>query len=487
MVYMTEKLIKNPKTFISYSWSSPEYENRIIKLAEDLMSEGVEVILDKWHLRDGHDANAFMEKMVNDPEITKVIIACDKAYQSKADKRKGGVGTEAQIISSKLYSEQEQDKFVAVIFERDEAGEACTPTYYTSRIYIDFTNIEEESLQFERLVRWIYDKPVHVPPPLGKVPKYITDGDIAAKISTSVKYKRAIEAIKTNKPYFVASLSEYFEELIAGLEHFRPDTNFDPFDDAVIKMIENFIPYRNEIINLFEALAKFSPDMSYLDETIKFLESFYKFTDRPENISRFRDWDWDVFKFLHHEVFLYIIAVLIKRGNFIEAETLINGGYYISLANQQPSLEDISVFRPYLTSLESRKSRLKLRRISLHADLLKERCVGINLSFADLMQADFVLYIARYIHVNDSRRIPWYPITLLYASYHHTGFEIFIRAETDVGFKKLQTLLGIEGIEKIDNLITRIKSGEVKQPSYDHETISVPHFLNYEKLGIRNK
>ena len=104
------------------------------------MSQGSDVILDKWDLKEGHDAHAFMEKMVTDPDITKVILVCDKVYVDKADGRSGGVGTEAQIISGEIYAKQAQDKFVAVVTERDETGRAYLPAYYRSRIYIDLSD-----------------------------------------------------------------------------------------------------------------------------------------------------------------------------------------------------------------------------------------------------------------------------------------------------------------------------------------------------------
>lgn len=66
-----------PKLFISYSWSDTEHEQWVIDLATDLRESGVDVILDKWDLKEGHDAVAFMEKMVTDPEIKKVAIICD--------------------------------------------------------------------------------------------------------------------------------------------------------------------------------------------------------------------------------------------------------------------------------------------------------------------------------------------------------------------------------------------------------------------------
>ena len=128
----------NPKVFISYSWSSPQHEEWVLNLAKELCDNGVDTILDKWNLKEGHDAHSFMEKMVNDPDIKKVLIISDKIYTEKANKRVGGAGTEAQIISSELYNNVAQEKFVAVVTEKDDNGKAFLPTYYSSRIYIDF-------------------------------------------------------------------------------------------------------------------------------------------------------------------------------------------------------------------------------------------------------------------------------------------------------------------------------------------------------------
>jgi hypothetical protein len=125
--------VVSPKLFVSYSWTSPDHEAWVLQLASDLRESGIDVILDKWDLKEGHDAHAFMEKMVTDPEIKKVILICDKAYAEKTDGRAGGVGTEAQIISGKIYERQDQGKFVAVLKERDEHGRAYLPAYYQLR------------------------------------------------------------------------------------------------------------------------------------------------------------------------------------------------------------------------------------------------------------------------------------------------------------------------------------------------------------------
>ena len=91
------------KIFISYSWTTPEHEEWVLNLSRRLVSDGIEVVLDKWDLKEGHDIYNFMEGMVKSPEINKVLIISDKKYAEKANTRSGGVGTETQIISPKIY------------------------------------------------------------------------------------------------------------------------------------------------------------------------------------------------------------------------------------------------------------------------------------------------------------------------------------------------------------------------------------------------
>lgn len=79
----------NPKVFISYSWAVQE---RVIDLANRLIDDGVDVVIDVYDLKDGQDKYAFMEQSVSDKSIDKVIIICDKTYSDKANSRSGGVG-----------------------------------------------------------------------------------------------------------------------------------------------------------------------------------------------------------------------------------------------------------------------------------------------------------------------------------------------------------------------------------------------------------
>ena len=113
---MSQENIISSKTFISYSWTTPEHEEWVLHLATQLVESGVDVILDKWHLREGNDSYTFMEKMVTDPNVKKVMMICDKAYAEKADKKESGVGIETQIISSEVYGQVEDNtKFLGCV------------------------------------------------------------------------------------------------------------------------------------------------------------------------------------------------------------------------------------------------------------------------------------------------------------------------------------------------------------------------------------
>jgi SEFIR domain-containing protein len=159
--------------FISYSWTTEEHRKWVLELAKRLRSHGVDVILDVWHLKLGHDKYAFMERMVTDPVVKKVIIICDRRYQEKADNREGGVGDETLLITPEVYGKVDQEKFIPIVVERDESGNPYMPAYLISRMYIDMSVAAQFDEKYQELLRALYDKPDTTPPPLGTPPAYI--------------------------------------------------------------------------------------------------------------------------------------------------------------------------------------------------------------------------------------------------------------------------------------------------------------------------
>jgi hypothetical protein len=472
-----------PKLFVSYSWTSEDHEKWVIDLASSLRSAGVDVILDKWDLREGHDAYHFMEQMVSNPEIKKVAMICDQSYADKANGRAGGVGTETQIISAEIYSRQDQDKFVAVISNRDHEGKPYLPVYYKSRIYIDLSNDELYARNFEQLLRWVYDKPLHVKPELGQMPAFLSD-EPKLSLGTTVLFQRALDSVRSNKPYRAGACAEYLDKLASGFESLRlTSAGSQDFDDNVIKSIEEFTPYRTEAIELLLALASHGPTPDELRAFHRFFERLYPFMHRPENVSTYHEWDYDNFRFIVHELFLYLIASLLRYERFESAAQFMRQPYYVGRAgDSETGTVSFSEFRQHMRSLDHRNKRLGLRRLSVRADLLRSRVEGSGLTFDQIMQADFVLYIRACLNTLRNGDDRWWPETLLFAS-HHRPFEIFARAQSNQYFNNIKCLFDVQAKTDFDRMVQAMEEQKLRVPRWEFESFTPTALLGFDKLA----
>ncbi|WP_018868546.1 MULTISPECIES: toll/interleukin-1 receptor domain-containing protein [unclassified Thioalkalivibrio] len=475
----------SPKLFISYSWSSTEHEQWVLQLATELRESGVDVILDKWDLKEGHDAIVFMEQMVNDPDIGKVVLICDQEYSAKADGRSGGVGTETQIISKEIYEQQSQEKFVAVVCEKDEAGKAYLPAYYRSRIYIDLSEDDRYSENFEKLLRWVFDKPLYVKPEIGTTPSFLESGDHVS-LGTTAAYRRCIDAIKNQKSYAKGSFDEYCNILAHNLDRFRLKGVEGEFDDAVIKSVEDFLPYRNEAIQVFSTIAQYGADEEYVRRIHKLFEELIPYMHRPKDVNQWNDWDFDNFRFVVHELFLYALACLLRNERFEVADILLGQQYYLpgNMEYGHNAMRGFVALREYMRSLEHRNKRLDLRRLSLRADVLRERCTGVGIEFRELMQADFIAFMRAEIEAEEDFSM-WWPETLLYCHRPHGPFEMFARARSRAYFEKIKHLLLIDKPKDLEPLLQSYADRSRRLPRWEFEGFSPVVLLGYKELCTR--
>lgn len=480
--------MSEPKLFISYCWSSTDHEEWVLRLGTELRENGVDVILDKWDLKEGNDANAFMEKMVSDDDIKKVILVIDEQYSEKANKRSGGVGTETQIISAEVYESVEQNKFVAVIASRDHEGNAKLPVFYKSRIYIDLSDEDLYAKNFEQLLRWVYDKPFNVKPEIGSKPAFL-DEESSVSLGTSVAFRRLIEAIKNSRSHAHGALVEYFNMFSNNFRKFRlePSNGDEDFDQKVVEGIEQFIPYRNELIEIFAAIAQYNKSSDSAPVIHKFFERLIPYLDRPEGVTSYHKWDWDNLKFIIQESFIICISVFLKYERYDVLEHLLSQRYFIEDESYgQSQMRSFGVFRSYLESLNHRNSRLKLNRLSVHADLMKERCTDSGIPFNQIMQADFLLYLVEALHgLKEGRRHEWWPETLVFKSFHGGIFEMFLRGESTEYFNRFAPILGVKTKSELDPFREALKNETVYIPKWQFDRISPLELMNFDNLCSR--
>ncbi len=489
---MTKEVSKDPpKVFISYSWSSDEHQQWVIKLATELRESGVDCVLDKWDLREGDDSHAFMEQMVNDSSINRVILICDAQYVEKANARSGGVGAEAQIISPSLYGKVKQKKFVAIVRERNIEGKPVVPAYYGARIHIEMTSEDEYAPSFEQLLRWIYDKPVHAKPSLGKPPLFLDNSDGPA-LANTVLHRRAIEAVREQKPNVRGLVREYFSSCVSGLEQFSIRDEGNPsFDEEVVKSIESFTPHRNALVELLSSVMQFGQLENFSEDIHKMFEGMLVYYDFPDSTQSYRDWDLDNNKFIVHELFLYALAISLRAERFDVVESLIGKPYYLPENRRGPGkLVSFVKFREHLDVLEHRGKRLNLRRLSVHADMLQDRCSGSGVEFRHLMQADFVLFLRSCVDELSSNnqkmfRQQWWPETLLFSSRRASACEVFSRAESRNYFDRIKPMLGIDDKEDLAAVLEGLKTEKLYTPSWQFERVNTSLLMGFDNLETR--
>ena len=481
----------NPKAFLSYSWSSQEHQGWVLDLATQLRENGVEVTIDKWDLKEGHDAIQFMEKMVTDPEIKKVIVVLDRTYAEKADGRKGGVGTETQIISPEIYAKADQNKFVGVASEIGEDGKPFLPTFYKSRIYIDLSNSEIYAANFDQLLRWIYDKPAHPKPSLGKRPEFLNDN--AIQLPTRSRANRAIDLLKSGAAPASAAIEEYFSVFAESLEAFRispADFDRQKFDEPIVQRIDSFLPYRDECLSVIAAIARYSSSSN--DRPLhRLFEKLIPYMFRPKNLMQYNDWYFDNFAFVILELFLYTVGLLLKHERFDLVSGLMLNRYYTGDATDNPNdpMRKFSIIRRHMESLNFRNKRLRLNRLSVCADMLEKRSHASGLRFVDLMQADFTLFlfdaITAYKEKGDQR---WWPETLVFYREYAPPFEIFARSESLKYFSKVAPLLGVKSKADLQEMLPLFgaRGAPIRLPSWDmFHVISLNGALNFDKLETK--
>lgn len=164
-----EKISDGPIVFISYSWDDDEHKEWVLKLANRLASDGVEVILDRFYLKPGANLQHFVENNLG--RANRVIIIYTPNYKLKADKRTGGVGFEYSIMNVELYNNiTKNEKFIPLL-RRGNMTESI-PTFMQQFIHIDVTNDENIENSYNDLIREIYNEPEIKTPEIGSKPNF---------------------------------------------------------------------------------------------------------------------------------------------------------------------------------------------------------------------------------------------------------------------------------------------------------------------------
>lgn len=470
---------KTYKVFISYCWTSEKHENWVYELATKLMHSGIDVAFDKWSLKEGQDKYAFMESMVNDLSVDKVLVICDKGYKEKADKRKGGVGTETQIITAELYGKVHETKFIPIIAEHDENFESCMPTFIKSRIGIDLSNPETFEDEFENLLRAIVERPKNRKPTLGKLPSFLFEDEVSTyKTKTSVAmFKNNI--FKNSKQALLLS-SDFFENFMEIFSSFVIDSKdfTEPYDEIIFSKIHDMKNLRNDYIEFFDSYLK-NQEIFKIDKIIKLFEDMSPYTEFRGS-GQYNTLQFDHYKFFIWELFLYTIAMLLKNEDFYNIKVLLDTKYFLNLGHYQKDTYDFKHFNfANIRALEYRGNRLGENLLTCTSHLLCERSVVSNQNFKNLLtETDLLLFY--YSALKYERA--WFPASYVYATgvdkYSVVKIDILKRLISKRHFEKVKVLFDVNTPQEMIELFKTFNEEKYKNYGYERSFETVP-FLSY--------
>lgn len=431
------------KVFISYSWDSKEHQEWIVNLGKRLMADTVDVVLDRWSLKDGHDTHSFMEEMVKSKDVFRVLIACNKKYKEKADGREGGVGTETQIISHNLYSNEKQEKFIPMVLERDEDGKAYLPIYLSNRKYIDFSKEEDFEDSYEELLRNILEAPSIPKPQLGtKPPTYITE-NIVDLSKTNSKIRTIENQIKKNQTFNEKYGSDFLESFQDELWEFNiknSPNDIKTFGEVLMENLKNYKPLREDFIKFIGLLTINKVDFAS-DIIIDFFENKPMYLRPRDQRSSWATDEFDTFRIIFQELFIYTIAVGIINKDFIFVSELFHSKYFVKDPNrdkQEPS--SFPFLFEYHQNLENYMKQTFNKITGFGHYMITN--LSDKISKQALIFSDTLCYCVSYLESVDYYD-RWFPATYLYGE-RSGEINFFDKLKSKKHFEKAKVLFDIQ-------------------------------------------
>jgi SEFIR domain. len=466
---------KEYKVFISYSWTTETHEEWVYNLATRLMEDGIEVKLDKWDLTPGDDKYAFMESMVQDQTIDKVLIVCDRGYKEKADSRKAGVGTETQIITPEIYGKANQNKYIPIIVEKGENFDSYTPTYLKSRIGIDMSREEVYEEGYDELLRLIAERPLYRKPVKGQLPSYLFEDEKSHfKTKNIVKQLKNIIVSRPDQANYL--ISDFIDEFKNSLNQFQisDDELKDPYDEQIYSNIKDMEGLRNDYIDFLTSICKANLNFE-IDVIINLFEDIYSYTE-IQGSETYNRLQFDHYKFFITELFLYTVVILIENSMFKEFNILTSTKYFIKSNKGYNDGVDFTIFKFHVESLDVyRKQRLNNNRTSIMADLLVERSVINNKNYKEkLLEVDLLLHYISMIKFKDGFSY-WFPTTYIYLEYH-CKVDLLRRLVSKRHFEKVKIIFNVDTKDEMKLIIENLKR---PTNGYSRSYSNIPGIANY--------
>jgi hypothetical protein len=351
-----------------------------------------------------------MEENIGAQDVDKVLLICSKKYTEKANERKGGVGTETQIITPELYGKAEQTKFIPIVKDKDDEGNAYLPTFLKHTNHIDMSG-DGYYNRYEQLIRCILEKPECIKPPLGELPVFDSISYNSGK--TRIHFRKLKSLIEKESRRVGGEIDKFFELFCEEVEVFNSDKETD-------------LNKTTQSINNYCELLKLSLDAGVFNP-----KPFHSFLEKLYSISR--DDGNTVSQFIAGKIFIITVAYLMKKMRFQDICEILFKSYYITSPNRVNNYYEFFIF----CNCSGKQPEW------LNADLPKW------ITNNDLIETDIILAL-----IQDR----WYPRGLVKEQFNITYIDLsyFLqRCKSKSYAEEFMVLFGCRKIEKLREMIVQ--------------------------------
>jgi hypothetical protein len=216
----------------------------------------------------------------------------------------------------------------------------------------------------------------------------------ADKAIESIEAKASSQAALCNR--FMSEIADRVRELTPKLERER----INEWDDDLVEAIRQSLPLVTDFARVADAAAIHDSREAALGLFRGFGPLFTQYNLVPGTGGSFYAAQFDLPKFLGHELMVVLVGALIGERRWQTVAELCREPIIIPNANRGFSNESLVTYiyaSENLELLDHRNRRLRLSRVSLHADMLKERHENGQLGelspWSRFQDADVFLYL----------------------------------------------------------------------------------------------
>jgi len=284
--------------------------------------------------------------------------------------------------------------------------------------------------------------------------------DVERPAAAPTPAEQARDAIESGRVDHVALVRRYIDSLIAEITALTPtfaDDDQARWDDQLVQAIER----SGDVAVGFACVAQAISLMDAREAAQTMYKGFAGILDLytlpPGFNGRFHESDFDLAKFLGHELFVTFVAALIREDRWELIATLLDEELYARRYHfDPPGLVPFTAISEHIRLLAERKERLRSNRLSLHADMLNERHtsgeLGRLVPMEQFAEADYFLFPRAELPPTDTPDgMEW---RAWGAIYMHEVPRYLVSAERTKYAQRLLPALGLDDIETLRRRIT---------------------------------